>query len=71
MLIYWRKKQVDFWAGVMCATGFFLGGYYGSAIAIHLDSRNLKGAFGVFVIFSGIMLWVKSRLPRLEKNTIA
>jgi uncharacterized membrane protein YfcA len=68
MLIYWRKQQVDLWAGIMCALGFFLGGYYGSKIAIGLNSRDLKGAFGIFVIFAGIMLWFKSRPKREEEE---
>lgn len=68
MLVYWRKQQVDLWAGIMCALGFFLGGYFGSKIAIGMDSRNLKGAFGIFVIFAGIMLWWKSRPTREEKQ---
>jgi uncharacterized membrane protein YfcA len=69
MLIYWRKHQVDLWAGIMCALGFFLGGYYGSKIAIHMNSRDLKGAFGIFVIFAGIMLWWKSRPTRDDKES--
>jgi hypothetical protein len=71
MLIYWRKKQVDWWAGAMCALGFFLGGYYGSKIAIRMNSRDLRGAFGIFVVFAGIMLWFKSRPTALEKKSIA
>jgi hypothetical protein len=69
MLIYWRKQQVDLWAGIMCALGFFLGGYYGSKIAIRLNSRDLKGAFGIFVVFAGIMLWLKSRPAREERES--
>src|SRR5271169_1808886 len=50
MLTYWRKGHVDLWAGIMCALGFFLGGYFGSKIAIKMDSRDLMGAFGCFLI---------------------
>jgi uncharacterized membrane protein YfcA len=67
MLVYWRKKQVDLWAGVMCALGFLFGGYFGSKIAIRLNSRDLKGAFGIFIIFAATMLWMKSR-PMLEEK---
>src|SRR5580704_15497441 len=66
MLVYWRKQQVDLWAGIICALGFFLGGYFGSKVAIQMNSRDLKGAFGIFVIFAGIMLWWKSR-PTAEE----
>jgi uncharacterized protein len=68
MLTYWRKDQVDLWAGIMCATGFFLGGYLGSKLAIDMDSRDLKGAFGVFLIAAASLLWWKSRPQPLEKN---
>jgi uncharacterized membrane protein YfcA len=71
MLVYWRKQQVDLWAGIICALGFFLGGYFGSKVAIQMNSRDLKGAFGIFVIFAGIMLWWKSRPTAEEKNSIA
>jgi uncharacterized protein len=69
MLAYWRKQNVDIWAGVMCALGFFFGGYFGSKIAIQMDSRNLKGAFGSFLILSAILLWWKSRPQPLEKKS--
>src|ERR1700676_3753382 len=36
LLMYRRKGQVDLSVGVTCAIGFFLGGYFGSKIAIGL-----------------------------------
>jgi uncharacterized protein len=63
LMVYWRKKQVDLPAGAMCAVGFLLGGFFGSRIAIGMNSRNLKGAFGLFIITAAILLWYKSR-PR-------
>lgn len=61
LLMYWRKKQVDLSAGIVCALGFLFGGYFGSKIAIALDSRNLRGAFGVFIVVSALLLWHKAR----------
>ncbi len=61
LLIYWRKKQVDLPAGAICALGFLLGGFFGSKIAIHMDSRDLRGAFGIFVMAAAALLWFKSR----------
>jgi uncharacterized protein len=69
MLTYWRKGNVDIWAGVMCALGFLFGGYFGSKIAIQMDSRDLKGAFGSFLILAAILLWWKSRPQPLEKKS--
>jgi hypothetical protein len=61
LLLYWRKKQVDLWAGIMCAAGFFLGGYFGSKLAIGMASRDLHGAFGVLTLVASGLLWMKSR----------
>jgi uncharacterized membrane protein YfcA len=69
MLTYWRNGNVDIWAGVMCALGFFFGGYFGSKIAIQMDSRDLKGAFGSFLILAAILLWWRSRPQPLEKKS--
>jgi uncharacterized membrane protein YfcA len=63
LMVYWRKKQVDLPAGAMCALGFLLGGFFGSRIAIGMNSRNLKGAFGIFIMTAAILLWYKSRRP--------
>jgi hypothetical protein len=67
LLIYWRKKQVDLAAGTMCALGFLFGGFFGSRVAIQMDSRNLQAAFGIFAVVSAILLWYKSR-PQPEEN---
>ena len=64
LMIYWRKKQVDLGAGTMCAIGFLFGGFFGSRVAIAMNSRDLRGSFGVFVIVSAILLWWKSRPQR-------
>nr|HEV7954164.1 sulfite exporter TauE/SafE family protein [Candidatus Acidoferrales bacterium] len=69
MLTYWRNGNVDIWAGMMCALGFFFGGYFGSKIAIQMDSRDLKGAFGSFLIVAAILLWWRSRPQPLEKKS--
>jgi uncharacterized membrane protein YfcA len=69
MLTYWRNGNVDIWAGVMCALGFFFGGFFGSKIAIQMDSRDLKGAFGSFLILAAILLWWRSRPQPLEKKS--
>jgi len=71
MLTYWNKGHVDWPAGIMCAVGLFFGGYFGSKIAINMDSRDLKGAFGVFLIVAALLLWWKSRPQPLEKQSNA
>lgn len=61
LLVYWRKGRVELAAGVMCALGFLLGGFSGSKIAIGMNSRNLTGAFGIFLMTAAILLWFKNR----------
>lgn len=69
LLVYWRKKQVDLPAGAMCALGFLIGGFFGSKIAIGMNSRNLKGAFGIFIMTAAVLLWLKSR-PVHPRNAL-
>lgn len=69
LMVYWRKKNVDLWAGVMCALGFLFGGYFGSKIAIQMNSRDLQGAFGLFILVAATLLWFKSRPQPEEKNS--
>jgi uncharacterized membrane protein YfcA len=59
LLMYWRKGQVDLRAGVICALGIFLGGYFGSKMALRLSSKNLRELFGVFLVVAAILLWRK------------
>ncbi len=60
LIAYWKRGQVDLVAGILCALGMLLGGYFGSRIAIPLSSQNLKGFFGVFLMLVAILLWRKT-----------
>jgi uncharacterized protein len=60
LIAYWKRGQVDLVAGIMCALGMLIGGYFGSRIAIPLSSRNLKGFFGTFLMLVAILLWRKT-----------
>jgi uncharacterized membrane protein YfcA len=71
MLTYWKNGHLDLWAGIMCGLGFFFGGYFGSKIAINMNSRDLQGAFGSFLIVAAILLWWRSRPQPLEKKSDA
>jgi len=57
---YWRVRQVDVRAGILCAAGILVGGYAGSLIAVPLTSRQLKGLFGGFLMLCAVLLWRKS-----------
>jgi len=57
LLLYWRKGLVDRWAGVACALGIFVGGYFGSRAAIGIGPEELKGLFGIFLLAAAVLLW--------------
>jgi len=59
---YWKQGQVDLHAGFLCAFGMLFGAYAGSLIALPIQSRNLKGLFGCFLILAGFLLWRKAQL---------
>ena len=59
LLIYWRKGHVDLNAGITIALGFFLGGFFGSKMALGLPARILLQSFGLFLIVSAGLLWRK------------
>jgi len=61
LLEYWKQGRVDLRAGILCALGFFFGGYAGSLIALPMPSKHLKGAFGCFLMLAAFLLWRKSR----------
>ena len=63
---YWKQGQVDLRAGILCAVGMLLGGYLGGRIAVPLDSRQLKGLFGCFLMTAALLLWRKSEVPVAE-----
>lgn len=58
LLIYWRRGNVDWRAGLTCAAGFLTGGYFGSYLAIaKFSSRDLRGLFGVFLMIAAALLF--------------
>lgn len=67
---YWRKGNVDLWAGIYCAVGFFLGGFLGGHFAVHMPARQLKGVFGGFLILSAILLWRKAVEVRIGDDPV-
>jgi uncharacterized protein len=58
---YWKAGNVDLRAGILCAAGMILGAYIGGKNAVPMSTQLLKGLFGGFLMFSGVLLWVKAR----------
>jgi uncharacterized protein len=71
LLFYWRQKSVDLRTGIICATGFLVGGYFGGHVAIGIPSRTLRGLFGLFLMFSAAMLWQKNGRRAAPEKTDA
>ncbi|MFZ0037484.1 MAG: sulfite exporter TauE/SafE family protein [Candidatus Acidiferrales bacterium] len=61
--VYWKKREVDLRAGIICALGMLAGGYLGGRIAVGMDSSRLGSAFGLFLMFAAILLWRRSDAP--------
>jgi uncharacterized membrane protein YfcA len=60
---YWKAGNVDLRAGSFCACGMILGALVGGKIAVPLPTNVLKGLFGVFLMFSAMLLWLKAKPP--------
>lgn len=57
LAFYWKQQRVDLRAGLVCAIGFLLGGYFGSDIALGISKENLQGLFGVFLMIAALLLF--------------
>ena len=60
---YWKAGHVDLRAGIFCAAGMVLGAYWGGRIAVPMPTPVLKEFFGVFLMFSAVLLWLKTKTP--------
>ena len=69
LLMYWKRGQVDLKAGLTCALGILLGGYFGSRMAILLPSRDLRELFGLFLIVTAVLLWHNSDTRKLPQES--
>jgi hypothetical protein len=61
LIVYWRQRNLHLRAGLFCALGFFLGGYFGSFFAVRIPEHHLRALFGTFLVFSALMLWRQTR----------
>ena len=61
LFTYWKNRDVDLRAGILCALGILAGSYLGSSVAIPMTPQHLQGAFGCFVMFSSFLLWRRAR----------
>lgn len=53
---YYKAGQMDFKFGLILATAFILGSYFGSKIAIRLPEEALKKIFGAFLLLVAVKM---------------
>lgn len=61
LVIYWKRERVDLRAGLVCAAGFLLGGYFGSGVALGIGKETLQGMFGCFLMLAALLLLQQAR----------
>jgi hypothetical protein len=66
LVVYWRRGNVDLAAGILSAVGILLGADLGGRLAVHINSRDLQGFFGLFMMLAAVILWRKAtpEMPR-------
>lgn len=69
LYIYWKQRNVNLRAGLVCALGFLLGGYFGSFFAVRIPENHLRSLFGFFLMFSAVMLWRQTRAAAVPANS--
>jgi len=60
LVVYWRRRNVDLAAGILSAVGILLGADMGGRLAVHTNSRDLQGFFGLFMMLAAVILWRKA-----------
>lgn len=53
---YHKTGNLDIKAGLIVASAFVLGGYFGSKLALNIDQLLLKRLFGILLLFVAIRL---------------
>jgi uncharacterized membrane protein YfcA len=66
--VYWKDRKVDLEAGIVCAAGLLVGGFFGGTIAVGIPPGILKLLFGLFLMFSAGVLWAQSGGPSGRKE---
>lgn len=61
LIFYWKRERVDLRAGLVCAAGFLLGGYFGSGVALEIPKDTLQGMFGCFLMIAAALLFRQER----------
>jgi uncharacterized protein len=53
---YYKQGYVNFKMALVVMLAFFIGGYLGSILAVHVPERILKTGFGILIILVGFRM---------------
>jgi uncharacterized membrane protein YfcA len=53
---YFKQGYVNFKLALIVMFAFFIGGYLGSVIAVHVSERLLRTGFGILIIILGFRM---------------
>ncbi len=56
---YYKQGYVNFKVAVVVMLAFFIGGYFGSLLAVRVPEKVLRIAFGMLIIFIGFRMVIK------------
>lgn len=58
--VYWKARQVDLHAGLVCSAGLLVGGFFGGTFAVGIPPHILRPLFGLFLMLAAGALWGQS-----------
>jgi hypothetical protein len=56
---YYRAGNADVKVGLVVAVGFFVGGYFGGALAQHVSEAVLRKTFAVVLVAVGVKMFLQ------------
>lgn len=68
--IYYKHGNLDIKSGIWIAVGSILGAQLGAGFAAGIPEMGLSGAFGIFMIIMGVIIWQKGLSHQSLTKTI-
>lgn len=65
---YYKAGQIDWTYGIIIASTFIIGAYFGSKISLKLNANTVKLVFGIFMLYVSISMIYKSLKSGLKNN---
>ncbi|MFO7369186.1 MAG: sulfite exporter TauE/SafE family protein [Bacteroidales bacterium] len=56
---YYKQGYVNFKVALVVMLAFFIGGYFGSLVAVRVPEKVLRIAFGILIIVMGFRMIIK------------